>query len=151
MLITGAKCSTMHVTAHSNTQDFINITARNTEIIPHVTSMKLLGVVIQYNLKWDQQIDSMVAKANTHKYFITILKRSGVQFDDLVRIVVLLCGLCWSMLPQFGTQDSPSSSLMSWSRYRGRSSECYCLTPVTAKSGIYQDYQPCLSDAQSWV
>ena len=62
-----------------------NITARGTEIIPHVTAMKLLGVVIQYNLKWDQQIDSMVAIANTRKYFITILKRSGVQLGDLVR------------------------------------------------------------------
>ena len=51
----------------------------------YVTAMKLLGVVIQYNLKWDQQIDSMVAKANTRKYFITILKRSGVQLGDLVR------------------------------------------------------------------
>ena len=79
MLTNGAKCSTMHVTAHSNTQDFTNITARNTEIIPHVTSMKLLGVLIQHNLKWDQQIDSMVTKANTRKYFITILK------SDLVR------------------------------------------------------------------
>ena len=41
-----------------------------------VVFTKLLGVVIQYNWKWDQQIDSMVAKANTRKYFITILKRS---------------------------------------------------------------------------
>ena len=79
MLINGAKCSKMHITACNKDQDFTNITARGTEIIPHVTAMKLLGVVIQYNLKWDQQIDSMVAKANTRKYFITILKRSGVQ------------------------------------------------------------------------
>ena len=64
---------------------FTNITVRGTEIIPHVTAMKLLGVVIQYNLKWEQQIDNMVAKANTRKYFITILKRSGVQLGDLVR------------------------------------------------------------------
>ena len=85
MLINNAKCSTMHVTARNNTQDFTNITARNTEIIPYVTAMELLGVVIQHNLKWDQQIDSMVAKACTCKYFITILKRSSVQFDDLVR------------------------------------------------------------------
>ena len=85
MLINGAKCSTMHVTARSNTHDFTNITARNTEIIPHGTAMNVLGVVIQHNLKWDQQMDSMVAKANMRKYFITILKRSGVQFDDLVR------------------------------------------------------------------
>ena len=33
----------------------------------------------------DQQIDSMVAKANTRKYFITIFKRSGAQLGDLVR------------------------------------------------------------------
>ena len=85
MLINGAKCSTMHVTAHSDTEDFTNTTARNTEIIPNVTAMKLLGVVIQHNFKWDKQIDSMVAKANTRNYFITILKRSGVQFDGLVR------------------------------------------------------------------
>ena len=46
MLINGAKCSTMNVTARSITQ---YITARDTEIIPHVTAMKLLGVVIQHN------------------------------------------------------------------------------------------------------
>ena len=51
MLINGAKCSTMHITAFIKDQDFTNITARGTEIIPHVTAMKLLGVVIQYNLK----------------------------------------------------------------------------------------------------
>ena len=85
MLINGAKCSTMHITACNKTQDFTNITARGTEIIPHVTAMKLLGVVIQHNLKWDQQIDSMVGKVNTRKYFITILKRSGVQLDDSLR------------------------------------------------------------------
>ena len=62
MLINGAKCSTMHITACNKDQDFTNISARGTEIIAHVTAMKLLGVVIQYSLKWDQQIDSMVAK-----------------------------------------------------------------------------------------
>ena len=60
-------------------------TARDTEIIPQVTAMTLLGVVIQNNLKWVQRIDNMVAKANTRKYFITIPKRPGVQFGDLVR------------------------------------------------------------------
>ena len=85
MLINGAKCSTMHITDCNKAQDFINLTARGTEIISHVTAMKLLGVVIQHNLKLDQQIDSMVTKANTRKYFITILKRSGVQLADLVR------------------------------------------------------------------
>ena len=127
MLLNGAICSTMHVTARSNTQDFTNITARGTEIIPHV------------------------AKANARKYFITILKRSGVQFDDLVECYCTFVRplLEYAAPTRFGTQDSPSSSLMFWSRYRGRSSECYYLTPVTSKPDIYQDYQPCLSDVQN--
>ena len=121
MLINGAKCSTIHVTARSNTHDFTNITARDTEIIHLVRAMKLLGVVIQNNLKWGQQIDSMVAKANTHKYFITILKRSGVQFDDLVRCY---CTLMRPMLvyaapiwypgltiQQSGTEADPQSAI----------------------------------------
>ena len=139
LIVNGDICSTMRVTARSNTQDFTNITARGTEIIPHVTAMKLLGVVIQHNLKWDQQIDSVVAKANTRKYFITILKRSGVQFDDLVRCNCTFVRPLLEFAARFGTQDSPSSSRMSWSRYRGRSSEYYGLTPVTAKPDIYQD------------
>ena len=47
--------------------------------------MKLLGVTIQCNLKWDKQVEAMVAKANTRRYFITVLKSAGVQLRDLVR------------------------------------------------------------------
>ena len=71
-----------------------------------------------------------------------ILKRSGVQFEDLVRCYcTLVRGVCCPSLA--------SSSPMSWSRYRGRSSESYCLTAVIVKPDIYQDYQLC--DAQNCV
>ena len=108
--------------------------------------MKLFGVVIQLNLKWEQQIDSIVAKANTRKYFITTLKRSGVQFDDLVRCY---CTFVRPLLEYAGVLAPRIPAI--WSRYRGRSSECYHLTPVTAKPDIYQEYQPCLSDTQNCV
>ena len=33
----------------------------------------------------DKQVEAMVEKANTRHYFITVLKRAGVQLRDLVR------------------------------------------------------------------
>ena len=118
MLINGATCSTMHITARSNTHDFTNITARETEIIPHVTARKLLGVVIQNKLKWDQQIDSMEAKVKPTRASISSLSLSALVFSSTIwwGAIVLSCGLCWSMLPRLAIQDSPSNSLMSWSR-----------------------------------
>ena len=150
MLSNGAKCSTMHITACNKDQDFTNITARGTEIIPHVTAMKLLGVVIQHNLKCDQQIDSRLAKANTRKYFITILKRSGVQLADLVRCYCTFV----RPLPEYAAPVwHPGLTIQQSEQVqnRGMSSECSYLTPVTAKPDISQDYQPCLSDAQDYV
>ena len=117
--------------------------------------MKLLGVVIQYNLKWDQRIDSMVAKANTRKYFITILKRSGVQFDDLVRCyftfvrpLLEYAAPVWH--PGLTIQQSDVLEQVHRQVLRVQVLRVL-LTPVTAKSDIYQDYQPCLSDAQLTV
>ena len=50
-----------------------------------ISSFQLLGVVIQHNLKCDCQVKTMVTKANTRRYFLTVLKRAGVQLEDLVR------------------------------------------------------------------
>ena len=63
MVINTAKCATMRITTATKTT-FDPITINGTQI-PHVNSMKLLGIVIQSNLKWDKQIEAMVAKANT--------------------------------------------------------------------------------------
>ena len=57
----------------------------NGSVMPHVPSMKLLGVVIQHILQWGSQVKAMVTKANIRRYFIIILKRAGVQFQDLVK------------------------------------------------------------------
>ena len=53
--------------------------------VPHVQAIKLLGVIIQCDLKWDSQDEAMVAKGNTRCNFITVLKRAGVQLLDLIR------------------------------------------------------------------
>ena len=82
MVINGAKCSTIRIAV--NNQDPIPITVDNINI-PHMPSMKLLGVTIQNNLKWEEQVKCMVSKANTRKYFISVLRHAGVQMSDLIK------------------------------------------------------------------
>ena len=83
MTLNIAKCSTMR-TAAAGRPNFIPFYVDETEG-SHVSTMKLLGVIIQCNLKWDKQAEAMVAKGNTRRHFITVLKRAGVQLRDLVR------------------------------------------------------------------
>ena len=83
MLINIAKCCTMRITATKG-PDLSPILVNQTEV-PHRQDMQLLGVTIQHNLKWDTQVQTMIMKANTRRYFLTVLKRAGVQLQDLVR------------------------------------------------------------------
>ena len=46
--------------------------------------MKVLGVIIQDNLKWNQHVDATVKKAAKRLYFLMQLKRSHVPAKDLV-------------------------------------------------------------------
>lgn len=83
MMVNTNKCATMRICS-SNSDDFAPVSAYGAAI-SHVQSMKLLGVTIQSNLKWDTHIESMVTKANSRKYFILVLKRAGAQLADLLK------------------------------------------------------------------
>jgi len=47
------------------------------EIIERVFVYKLLGVLIDTNLKWDNHINSICSKASSRLHFRTQLKRNG--------------------------------------------------------------------------
>lgn len=83
MAINTAKCATMRI-ALAKDLTSTPLSIDDTEI-PHVTSMKLLGVTIQSDLKWDQQVEVMITKASTRRYFISVLKRAGVKLQDLIK------------------------------------------------------------------
>ena len=55
-----------------------------TAIIDLVKSVKVLGVIIQDNLKWNQHVDATVTKAAKRLYFLIQLKRAHVPAKDLV-------------------------------------------------------------------
>ncbi len=81
MLINTAKCNTMRINATAGPV-FTPLSLNDTEV-PHNRAIKLLGIIIQHNLKWDSQVEAMVMKANSRRYFVTILKRAGVTVESL--------------------------------------------------------------------
>ena len=60
------------------------VSINETAIIDLVKSVKVLGVIIQDNLKWNQHIDATVKKAAKRLYFLIQLKRAHVPAKDLV-------------------------------------------------------------------
>ena len=51
-----------------------------------VQSHKVLGLIIQNNLKWNEHKDSVVSKASKRLYIIRNLRRSGVPAEDSLEI-----------------------------------------------------------------
>jgi len=56
----------------------------NDEIIERVFVYKLLGVLIDTNLKWDNHIDSICSKASSRFHLLTQLKRNSATVKDMV-------------------------------------------------------------------
>jgi hypothetical protein len=62
-----------------------------------VQSHKVLGLIIQNNLKWNEHIDSFVTKASKRLYIIRTLRRSGVPAE-----VLEYCCVVWhNTLPSY--------------------------------------------------
>ena len=49
-----------------------------------VSTAKILGVTIRQDLKWNDHIDNITAKAAKCLYLLRELKRAGVSCNDLV-------------------------------------------------------------------
>lgn len=61
-----------------------NVTINGNEIKP-VTSVKILGVTLQNDLKWNSHITEIISKAAKRLYFITQLKRASVGTGELLK------------------------------------------------------------------
>lgn len=55
-----------------------------------VTSHKVLGLVIQNNLKWNNHIEATVTKASKCLHILRVLRRGGVEMNDLTTIYISL-------------------------------------------------------------
>jgi hypothetical protein len=62
----------------------------NGDHIERVSSFKLLGVMFSNSLKWDTHISYICAKAAKRIYFLRLLKRAGVNPEDILAVYTCL-------------------------------------------------------------
>ena len=82
------KCKVMQISFLRNDPPPPAISINNTEL-ELVSSLRLLGVTIQSNLKWDSQVHNMISCASRRLYILCRLKRNGVAVTDLVHIYTM--------------------------------------------------------------
>ena len=54
-----------------------------------VDSARILGVTISCNLKWNNQVNDVIKRANKRLYFLVLLKRARVPADDIINFYVM--------------------------------------------------------------
>ena len=59
-------------------------------VVERVHQIKLLGLIVTDDLKWQEHCDYLCGKASPRLYFLRVLRRAGVDPGDLVRIYVAL-------------------------------------------------------------
>ena len=60
----------------------------DSNIIETVNSLKLLGVTLSKDLRWNIHIDSLIKKTSKRLYFISQLKPTKVSPEDLIKFYV---------------------------------------------------------------
>ena len=95
------KCKKLHVCFFKVTPQLPPLRI-DRQVLQTVRSHKVLGLVIQDNLKWNEHICMIVSKASKHLHNIHALHRGGVNVADLlviyvalVRSVLQYCCIVW--------------------------------------------------------
>ncbi len=81
------KCKEIRISFKQVPSNFINLHI-NGKTIEVVDSFQVLGMIIQSNLKWDQQVEKICKKASNRLYFLSQLKRAKVPTKDLVNFYI---------------------------------------------------------------
>ena len=85
MKLNAKKCFVMDV-CYSKSPPLPTTLSINDHVFEICQAVKLLGVYIQANLKWDTHISYIVRRANSKLYILRSLKRFGLPVDDLVTV-----------------------------------------------------------------
>ena len=78
------KCKEMRISFRKIPEIYENVTINGKTI----RSVKILGVTLQSNLKWDAHINNIVKKASNRLYFLSQLKRAKISSNELVNFYV---------------------------------------------------------------
>ena len=87
MLINPDKSKRMNISFSKNNQPFQSLKIDNEEV-KVVDSLKLLGVWVSCDLKWDKHIDDVVNRAGKKLYMLSCLKKFGMPYNHLKQIYI---------------------------------------------------------------
>ena len=89
MKLNAKKCKELRVSFLKETPQLPSLTIDG-HVVETVQSHKALGLIIQNNLKWDEQIRSIITKASKRLYGLRVLCRGGIPPADLTNIYFAL-------------------------------------------------------------
>ena len=55
-------------------------------MVTRISSYKLLGVIINEHLKWNCRVDYITSKASKKLYAVRLLRRDGVEEQDMLKV-----------------------------------------------------------------
>ena len=108
MKLNAKKCKELRICFLKETPNLSPLTIDG-HVLESVRSYKVLGLIIQSNLKWDEQVLSTVTKASKRLYALRVLSRGGVPPADLISVYYALirsileyCSEVWNYaIPQY--------------------------------------------------
>ena len=77
------KCKAMQISFLHNPPPPLSLQISDAEL-EVVSSVKLIGVTIQNNLKWDQQVQKLITNGSRRLYILSRLRKNGVKPNDLI-------------------------------------------------------------------
>ncbi|XP_035677112.1 phthiocerol synthesis polyketide synthase type I PpsC-like [Branchiostoma floridae] len=83
MVLHPGKCQVLHVKFSKSVSILPPLKINNNEL-RQVQTMKILGVLMQYNLKWNAHVDYMYSKSSQRLFFLRKLKHFHIGIEDLV-------------------------------------------------------------------
>ena len=88
MVLHPKKCKVLHFFTTKSPPTFPNLTINDLEL-QKVSTLKILGIYIQSNLKWSEQVDHLCKTASQRLFLLRRLKNSAIPPDDLTSIFTI--------------------------------------------------------------
>ena len=85
MMLNASKCHVMRVDFGKAPLPPMNIEIGN-QTLNEVQTVKILGIILQSDLKWNGYVSSMLAKANRRIYMLKLLKNFQLPWKDLLTV-----------------------------------------------------------------
>ena len=86
MRLNPTKCKEMHINFLRNSNCLINPIIIGGNVIKRVNTYKILGVIVDNDLKWNCHADYIIKKACKKLQSLRVLRRAGVSQPNILRI-----------------------------------------------------------------